>query len=80
MLGSPREQCSSCFLISLNGDGDSIEHIFDGLKNAPISKFGRGIGIHSSNIRSNGSLIEGTNRVFVWYHPVFKSHNNTVEL
>lgn len=53
------QQLSSCFLM---GTGDSLEEINETLNNAAkISKYGGGIGIHVSNIRSAGQLIRGTN-------------------
>jgi ribonucleoside-diphosphate reductase alpha chain len=53
------QQLNSCFLL---GTADSIEEINRCLSNSSIiSKWAGGIGIHMSNIRSRGSLIEGTN-------------------
>jgi ribonucleoside-diphosphate reductase alpha chain len=57
--GTKRQQCSSCFLMGID---DSIEGIMDTVKDAAlISKYSGGLGMHISNIRSNGSLIRGTN-------------------
>ena len=53
------QQLSSCFLL---GTTDSLEGINKTLNDAAkISKYGGGIGIHVSNIRSAGQLIRGTN-------------------
>lgn len=50
---------ASCFLIGV--DIDSLEAIFDALKNcALISKGSGGIGFHISGLRGRGSLIRGT--------------------
>ena len=57
--GTPRPQFSSCFLI---GTQDSIKGIYKTLSDcASIQKWAGGIGIHISNIRSEGSHIRGTN-------------------
>ena len=57
--GTPKSQFSSCFLMGME---DSIQGIYETLKNAAlISKYSGGIGIHISDVRSNGSLIRGTN-------------------
>lgn len=57
--GSNHPQLASCFLLNIKGD--SIDGIFDTLKDcAKISKFGGGIGISVHNIRAAGSYIEGT--------------------
>lgn len=58
--GTKRAQMSSCFLM---GVGDNIESIFGGLLSdiAYISKWSGGIGVHLGKIRAAGSIIEGTN-------------------
>lgn len=57
--GMQMQQMSSCFLL---GTEDSLEGINKTLDDAArISKYGGGIGIHVSNIRSAGQLIRGTN-------------------
>ena len=57
--GMATQQLSSCFLL---GTEDSLEKINKTLDDAAkISKYGGGIGIHVSNLRSAGQLIRGTN-------------------
>jgi ribonucleoside-diphosphate reductase alpha subunit len=57
--GMITQQLSSCFLL---GTEDSLEDINKTLDDAAkISKYGGGIGIHVSNLRSAGQLIRGTN-------------------
>ena len=58
--GTPRNQLSSCFLLTMSAD--SIEGIYDTLKScAAISKCAGGIGLSVHNIRAAGSYIAGTN-------------------
>src|SRR5690606_12046084 len=58
--GTRHEQLSSCFL--LDSPEDSLEAIYDKYKDvALLSKFSGGIGIAWHRIRSEGSLIRGTN-------------------
>lgn len=58
--GCVREQMSSCFL--LDSPQDDIESIYDRYKEvAKLSKFAGGIGVSFSRVRSEGSLIKGTN-------------------
>jgi len=74
--GTPRPQMSSCFLVAMKDD--SIDGIYDTLKEcAQISKWSGGIGIHCSNIRSNGSKIHGTNGVADGIVPMLRVFNNT---
>lgn len=57
--GMSTQQLSSCFLL---GTEDSLENINKTMDDAArISKYGGGIGIHVSNLRSAGQLIRGTN-------------------
>lgn len=73
--GTPRPQCSSCFLVSSNGD--SIDDIFDTVKDcALISKYSGGIGVHISDIRSRGSRIRGTNGTSTGIVPMLRVFNN----
>ena len=71
---SKRSQLSSCFLI---GTGDSIDDITDTWKSvSSISKWGGGIGLHVSNIRSKGSLIRGTNGPSSGIIPMLQVYNS----
>ena len=74
--GTPRPQCSSCFLISMKSD--SIEGIFDTLKEcAQISKYAGGIGLHVHNIRAQGTTIAGTQGTSNGLVPMLRVFNNT---
>jgi len=74
--GTPRQQCSSCFLVAM--DTDSITGIFKTLSDcANISKYAGGIGLHCSNIRARGSGIRGTNGVSDGLVPMLRVFNNT---
>ncbi|MFN2411535.1 MAG: ribonucleoside-diphosphate reductase subunit alpha [Pyrinomonadaceae bacterium] len=58
--GTRHEQLSSCFL--LDSPEDSLESIYKKYSDvAMLSKFSGGIGIGYSRVRSQGSLIRGTN-------------------
>ena len=73
---SNNAQGSSCFLVAMKDD--SIEGIYDTLKEcAQISKWSGGIGIHCSNIRANGTKIQGTNGVADGIVPMLRVFNNT---
>jgi ribonucleoside-diphosphate reductase alpha subunit len=59
--GTPIQQLSSCFLLTVE---DDIESIFKMIYEiALISKWSGGIGISLSNLRSKGSLIRKTNGI-----------------
>ena len=74
--GTPRPQCSSCFLIA--SKDDSIDGIFDTVKEcAQISKWAGGIGIHIHDIRSDGSYIAGTNGTSSGVIPMLRVFNST---
>jgi ribonucleoside-diphosphate reductase alpha subunit len=74
--GTQRQQLSSCFLLSM--DGDSIAGIYKTLGDcALISKYAGGIGIHCHNIRAKGSLIRGTNGNSNGLVPMLRVFNNT---
>lgn len=74
--GSNNPQMSSCFLVAMKDD--SIEGIYETLKEcAHISKWSGGIGIHCSNIRANGTRINGTNGVADGIVPMLRVFNNT---
>lgn len=72
--GTNHQQNSSCFLLGMGEDQDSIEGIFDTLKNcALISKWGGGLGVHVHSIRSNGADIRGTNGKATGLVPMLKN-------
>lgn len=74
--GTPRQQLSSCFLLSM--DDDSIAGIYKTLSDcALISKYAGGIGIHCHTIRAKGSLIRGTNGQSNGIVPMLRVFNNT---
>ena len=74
--GTPRQQLSSCFLLSMKSD--SIVGIYDTLKDcAMISKHAGGIGLHIHNIRAKGSLIRGTNGTSNGIVPMLRNFNDT---
>jgi ribonucleoside-diphosphate reductase alpha chain len=74
--GTPRPQCSSCFLYAMKDD--SISGIFESLADiAQISKYSGGIGMHIHNIRCQGSRIRGTNGVSTGIIPMLRIFNNT---
>ena len=74
--GTPRPQCSSCFLLSVSED--SIEGIYDTLTRcAKISKSAGGIGVNLSNVRAKNSHIAGTNGKSNGLVPMLKVFNET---
>ena len=74
--GTPHQQLSSCFLLSM--DGDAIKGIYKTLGDcAVISKHAGGIGLHCSNIRAKGSIIRGTNGKSNGLVPMLRVFNNT---
>ena len=74
--GTNNPQMSSCFLVAMKDD--SIDGIYETLKEcAHISKWSGGIGIHCSNIRANGTRINGTNGVADGIVPMLRVFNNT---
>lgn len=74
--GTPRQQLSSCFLLSIKSD--SIIGIYDTLKDcAQISKYAGGIGLHIHDIRAKGSLIRGTNGTSNGIVPMLRNFNDT---
>ena len=75
--GTPRQQCSSCFLLAMKGP-DSIAGIYDTLKDcALISKYAGGIGLHIHDIRAKGALIKGTNGTSNGIVPMLRNFNDT---
>ena len=74
--GTPRQQLSSCFLISMKND--SIIGIYDTLKDcAQISKYAGGIGLHIHDIRAKGAHIKGTNGTSNGIVPMLRNFNDT---
>jgi ribonucleoside-diphosphate reductase alpha chain len=74
--GTPKQQLSSCYLISL--EEDSIDGIYSTLKDcALISKWAGGIGLHIHNVRASGSHIRGTNGTSNGIVPMLRVFNNT---
>ena len=74
--GTPRQQMSSCFLMTMKED--SIDGIYDTLKDcATISKHAGGIGLSLHNVRARGSLIRGTNGVSNGLVPMLRNFNAT---
>ncbi len=73
--GTPRPQCSSCYLEAMASD--SISGIFETLTDcAQISKYAGGIGMHIHNIRAKGSRIRGTNGTSTGVVPMLRVFNN----
>jgi ribonucleoside-diphosphate reductase subunit M1 len=71
--GTSRPQLSSCFLLGTN---DSIEGIFKTFTSCGyISKWSGGIGVHVSNVRASGSIIQGTNGQSSGIIPMLKVYN-----
>ena len=74
--GTPRQQMSSCYLLSMKDD--SISGIYETLSDcAKISKWAGGIGLHIHNVRAAGSHIRGTNGVSNGIVPMLRVFNNT---
>ncbi|ODV84192.1 hypothetical protein CANARDRAFT_29345 [[Candida] arabinofermentans NRRL YB-2248] len=76
--GTDSPHLSSCFLLAM--EGDSIDEIFKTVhKSALISKASGGIGMHVSNIRSEGSYIAGTNGTSSGLVPMLQVFNSTAK-
>lgn len=74
--GTPKNQMSSCFLLTMKED--SIEGIYDTLKQcAKISQSAGGIGLSIHNIRAKGSFISGTNGTSNGIVPMLRVFNDT---
>ncbi len=74
--GTPKNQMSSCFLLTMKED--SIEGIYDTLKQcAKISQSAGGIGLSIHNIRAKGSYINGTNGTSNGIIPMLRVFNDT---
>lgn len=76
--GSKSPQLSSCFLLGIKGDGDSLDAIYDTLKDcAQISKWAGGIGLHIHDVRCRNSPIKGTFGVSSGIMPMLRVFNAT---
>jgi ribonucleoside-diphosphate reductase alpha chain len=82
--GTPKPQCSSCFLIAMKEEKDkypfvdSIEKIYETLSDcAKISKCAGGIGLSISNVRPRGSIIRSVGRKGRGIVPMLKNFNET---
>ena len=74
--GTPRQQLSSCFLLTMSED--SIAGIYDTLKEcAMISKHAGGIGLSCHDIRAKGSAIMGTNGISDGLVPMLRVFDST---
>ena len=75
--GTPHSQMSSCYLI--DSPLDDLEAIYDWYKRgAKLSKFAGGLGMSASRIRSDGSLIKGTNGLSNGVVPWLKTLDSSV--
>ena len=73
-----RPQMSSCYL--LDSPNDSLEGIYDKYKDvAMLSKFAGGIGLAFHRVRSQGSLIRGTNGNSNGIIPFLKTLDSSVQ-
>jgi ribonucleoside-diphosphate reductase alpha subunit len=76
--GTPKPQMSSCFLLSISGDGDSIPAIYETLARcAKISQSAGGIGLAVHSIRAKGSYIRGTGGKSNGLVPMLRVFNET---
>lgn len=75
--GTRFEQLSSCFLLA--SPEDSLEGIYDMYKRvALLSKYSGGIGLSFTRVRSQGSLIRGTNGLSKGIIPWLKTLDSSV--
>lgn len=75
--GAKREQLSSCFL--LDSPEDNLESIYKKYMDvALLSKYSGGIGLAYHRVRSNGSLIRGTNGLSNGIVPWLKTLDSSV--
>jgi ribonucleotide reductase alpha subunit len=78
--GTNKPQMASCFLLSMDGDQDSIKSIYSTLgKCADISKYAGGIGLHVHTVRAAGAYISGTNGTSNGLVPMLKVFNATAK-
>ena len=70
--------CVLSYLLGIDQSMDSIDGIYDTLKNcAKISKLAGGIGMHIHSVRGRNSLIRGTNGTSSGIIPMLRVFNNT---
>ena len=73
--GTRNPQLSSCYLLAME---DDMNNITETLKDIMmISKWAGGIGVHISSVRSEGSLIRGTNGICDGIIPLCRLLNTT---
>ena len=76
--GTPNQQLSSCFLLTMKDD--SLDGIYDTLKQcAMISKGGGGVGLNVHCIRACGTYIKGTRGHSNGLIPMLKIYNYTAK-
>lgn len=76
--GTRTPQLSSCFLMNVSDSIADENGIYEALKEfAVISKNAGGMGMNIHDIRSNGSLIRGTNGTSTGIVPMLRVFNNT---
>lgn len=76
--GTPKNQLSSCFLVQMHGDKDSIDSFYETLWTcAKISKTAGGIGLAIHNVRAEGAYIAGTNGTSNGIVPLLRVFNAT---
>lgn len=73
--GTPKPQMSFCFLLTMKED--SIDGIYDTLKQTEISQSAGGIGLAIHNIRATRSYIGGTNGTSNGIIPMLRVFNDT---
>lgn len=73
--GTPKQSLSSCFLLEI---GDDLESIYKTLSDtAKISKWSGGIGVHCTQVRAKNSLIKSTNGKSEGIIPMLKVYNDS---
>ena len=76
--GTPIQQMSSCFLLSIADD--SVPGIYETLADcALISQSSGGIGLHVHNIRAKGSFIAGSRGISSGLTPMLKNYEQTLK-
>lgn len=74
--GNKYSQLASCFLMGTNDSLNDITKTWSDV--SKISKWGGGIGLHITNIRSKSSLIRGTNGPSSGIIPMLKVYNEII--